>query len=242
MKILLIVEIISIVIATILRLWHAGKMNIVGEVNDGSVILVAGMFNQADSAFNLLRLPNRHYVYANFSNLGFDAASAGKQLLRLIKDNPIYGISIGAKVSAYAEAEKAIWINPCIDPKTLKGNLYWPIKIGAPILEAVSCLLGVIAFLPIIPTGIAGNYSIALLADQLFCIGYGSPTVAPSDTKAIILSSQDEFLDNGKVVEICGCNQCYVIIDTMHGRTADPAVSEWYSRAIENLLDKIPSL
>lgn len=240
MKILLMFALINMSVALCIRMVWLGTLKISKEdIKENTAILVAGMFNQAGTAYSLLDLPDTYeYATANFSNLGFNASFAGLWLRIIAKDKPIFGISIGAKVAAYSGTRQAVLINPCVYPNTLKSSLYWPIKIFSPILEIISVALGLLAFLPIIPTSIAGNYSITLLADQLFWIGYGNPKVSENAKYGIVLSNKDEFLDNTKIIK--KIPSCYTeCIDTMHGRTADPEASYQYSRAINHL--QIPS-
>lgn len=200
---------------------------------------VAGLLNQPETAFKHINIPGYTKVYVKFSPFGYSGATMGKTINALRQDEDIIlGISIGSLATLNAKMDKAILINPCCNAKMLKKSLYWLIKIFSPIAEIISLTLGWFSFIPIIPAQ-EGHYSLALLIDQLFNMGYGHMTNNPHTQTKIIISKKDEFLINEEIIRyfkkkdpLCGIAN----IDTMHARIGDPKDAPKYQAAIDYFL------
>lgn len=246
-KLILIVLIVNIVTAGVARIVFSRRLKVTREfllfdMNKARpvVLLVAGMMNQATKAFSFSRFEGYDICYLNFSMFGFNPRLAGRQIRELYKEGDVVlGISIGAKAAVYSGETEQILINPCVFPETLQLKLRLPIKIFAPLIEFVSYGLGWLAILPVIPAD-SGRYSLALLADQLFAIGYGEPNrqlVEEGNIKGVVLSIRDEFLDND-VIEKTFSNSEIVWIFTKHGRTTEAGSKGYYRLAVEKFLDR----
>lgn len=178
------IEFFNILSALITRLCMLGKSEKIYEEQDNDsnklAFCIAGLLNQPERAFEHIDIPGYKKVYVKFSPIGYSGVTLGKIInalhqitIRYYHEDIILGISIGSLAALNAKMDQTILINPCCDAKMLKKSLYWLIKIFSPIAEIISLALGWLSFIPIIPAQ-EGYYSIALLVDQLFNMGYGS--------------------------------------------------------------------
>lgn len=238
---------INIFTAALYRLFITAKREFVVKPltehwpNYHNLFLVAGFWNQADRAYQYLRLPDDANVYAlNFSVFGYNPKIAGNQITRLIfPGDDICAISVGAKAveysTAFSDARRIALICPCSHPTVLKPFFRWATRILSPLLEVVAFGLGWLAFLPIIPIKLGGHASVALVADQLFWIAYGDPRVDEYPRTGMIFSHDDELLRNGELQRIyCSANQ-QLSVEGLHARTDDPAMAEEYESALAEI-------
>ncbi len=266
------IEFFNILSALITRLCMLGKPEkIYEEQNNDSnklAFCIAGLLNQPERAFKHIDIPGYKKVYVKFSPFGYSGVTLGKIINALHQINVqhhyediVLGISIGSLAALNAKTDQTILINPCCNAKMLKKSLYWLIKIFSPIAEIISLALGWLSFIPIIPAQ-EGRYSLTLLVDQLFNMGYGSilnklPTqskvivktngqyftnsssAGQSTQTGVIVSDKDEFLNNEEIINYFEKNDplCSIVsIDTMHARIGDPKDAPKYQAAINYFL------
>gem|GEM_PF-4266327 len=246
---ILVILLLNIISCFIFRRFiHRGRMEILNFCPQGArpkscCLFLAGMMNQPGAAFSRLRTATAdQMVYAEFSIFGWNAKESIKQLNEyngFIEHVPltVFSISVGDKVArGITECKRIYALNPCPSPEVLNFRFRILSPVLAIVLELMTFLLGWIAVLPIIPADDT-NYSLALLADQLFEIGIRRSKRRNIHRSCIVLSSRDEFLDNEKVKAYFWINNRRIIeIDTHHGRTADPEASTLYNRAILRLM------
>ena len=180
MKVFTLVFLLNLITCFIARLLHGGRLIVdddKGSWFNTKIYFIAGILNQPIRAFHYFSYRGFCRVYLNYSVFGFNPKRAGKQLDKLMKDGDVVcGVSIGAKPIAYSTTNgfKRVLINPCTHPEILQPKYFWLIRIFAPLFKLLTFLLGWISILPLISAE-GGRYSLALLADQLFWIGYGYP-------------------------------------------------------------------
>lgn len=223
------------------RLYHSGRLipiddpNNTGERNEA--LLIAGLQNQPDTAYQYIETNGYDRVYLKFSYFGYSPKSAGKQLENLMDDGDIAcGVSVGAKTIEYSNlptGSRAILINPCSHPKVLKSPFRYLTKLS-PLVEVLSYSLGWLSVLPIIPADMGQKTSFALLADELFWIGWGDPEINTTNT-GVVISTEDEFLDP-KTMRRTYSEALTIEIDTLHGRTGSKKYCRKYYSAINQLL------
>ena len=169
------------------------------------VVYIAGMCGQPDQAFDKIKLPfAASEIYMRYSMFGFSPKKIGAWLDYVgLAGCSIVACSVGAKPLVYSglsisqRAEEIYLLNPCAYSKSLRRRLLWPVRIGGVALEALSYALGWIAIIPLPPHG---YYSLALLADQTFWIGFdpaGANDYFFAPNSMIVVSEHDEFLVAG---------------------------------------------
>ena len=211
------------------------------------VILLSGFRNQPDVAFSLINFSNcRQVIYLCYSNFGLNMRQATYQLQELYEKNKyadVFAISLGAKIAQSAGIKRSTLIDPCICPDAICEPYRQMFKKKAIIYGVLKVILGWLAFIPVIPVekptehGIAMGpvrYSLALLADQMCCIGYGEPKIKGSYKTTLVLSKYDGLLDNEYIMK--AFREAYIImIPAGHADTlANP---EPYKKALESLLE-----
>ncbi len=249
-KIILWVLAVNFATCTIVRLCQGGRfvvearsdaVPITTEATKNRLIEIAGLQNQANKAYQYLQFPDYEEVPLRFSYFGYNPRNTAKQLQAIVQDgDAVLAISISAKTVEFSDVSQrctTVLINPCSHPLTLKPpfrlltkTLTWP-------AEVLSYGLGWISVLPIIPADMGERTSLALMFDQLFWIGHGEPTCSLENT-GIILSTQDEFLDNDALRELYPGMPSREI-DTRHGRTGSPKVAGLYETAIQEILTEL---
>ena len=199
--------------------------------------IICNFLNQPQNAFKYIAPPRA--IYLRYSLLGYNPKNAGFQLSGLMYDKDIaIGMSIGAKAIAYAPTrhENTIFVNPCTHKSALKPSLRPVITILALIAKLASYALGWLSIIPIIPTHAENErYSLTLLADQLFWMAYGNPPVIKAK---VILSKDDEFLDNDAITKLYDLDKTNSIcIKTLHAHTDDETCAVAYAKAVNHLLN-----
>ena len=207
------------------------------------MILIAGMLSQPEGAFRHIHMPYCYSGYLRYSCFGFNPRNAGAQIHRLAKRKDyIVGISIGCKAIAYSatSANRRCFINPMTHYITLKPRYQTLIRFWTPIAEVLSYALGWLSFIPFIKTATGDHYSLALLVDQLFWTGYGDPSydkIKDMSLTGVILSADDEYLDNTIVDSIYRNSYETSEIRTRHADTLSPHVAQEYEDAMCSILD-----
>lgn len=237
--------VLNILTCLVARSIHGGRLKVV--TTDGTdlklavprVWLIAGMQAQAEPAFRFIDFGDYERVFLHYSCLGFNPKWAGRQLRSLLRaDDVICGVSVGAQPIEYAIVNrlcKCVMINPCCRPASLKPGLRRLLRVVTPCLEVLSYGLGWLAVLPLIPADFGKHISLALLADQLFWLTYGEPELQHGDQYKVILSTQDEFLDNAMLRKIYA-GAATVEINTRHGFIGSEKAAELYDSAIKQLI------
>ena len=211
------------------------------------VFLLSGFLNQPETAYHFFDFTGFHRIFLRYSILGFNPKTVAKQLESLMfAGDLVCGISIGAKPIVYSKtnAYDRVLINPCTHPETLRPKYFQKVRILSPLAELLTYLLGWFAMIPVITVDHQNYFSLTLLIDQLFWIGYGNPGRICADkapdlgdlsTTGIIVSTEDEFLDN-RVVSRLFYKSEWVEIKAKHGYTADKAYAEEYKLALDFLI------
>lgn len=242
MKLLLIVLIVNCLTAALARLIWGGRLIYHEPPSSGNseVYLIAGMLSQPENAFKYLSFNNQATMPLRYSVFGFNPKNSAKQLREIVGPyDTVVGISIGCKPILMSEnnCRRRILINPMTHSIILTAKNQMLIEYLSPEAEVLTYLLGWISFIPFINTDTGDRYSLALLIDQLYWMYYGDPK--PSATRnlekvGIVISTEDEFLANDVMKDIYS-RAVQIEIETMHGRTADPRVSNEYQKAIDTL-------
>ncbi|MBR1875442.1 hypothetical protein IJ798_03665 [Candidatus Saccharibacteria bacterium] len=243
MIVILIILALNILTALIVRVTHGGRLICDGAfpITDGKVILVAGMLSQPESAYQYIDFHNKVIGYLRFSSFGFNPKNAAYQLDEVIQPNDtVVGISIGCKpiIMSLVKCRRKILINPMTHSIILKAKNQMLIEYLAPLAEVLSYALGWISLIPFIKTDTGDHYSLALLLDQLYWMYYGDPEdedMDSLDNVGIVISNQDEFLENDIISSIYLKASGQFDIDTRHGHTANPKVAPLYQDAIDFL-------
>ena len=202
--------------------------------------VVGGFMDKPENAMKYIDLPDYQIVAITNDNFGFRISQYRDILDKYASNKDVaIGISIGAKAVVESNAKNQILINPCTDPYALYKESFWPAKIFAPILQFLSFILGWLSFIPFI-RGNDGYYSLAFFADQLWAIGYGWPEPSTESNIGIIISTDDEFLDNRVIIEDFEQealeNSTIVEINTEHATIGTRKDAEQYQEAINYLL------
>lgn len=224
------------------RLWHGGKLEVVSPENDAGannrVWLIAGLQNQPETAYQYVSFSGYEKAYLRFSYLGYSPKVASEQLDFLVgKDDLICGISVGAKTIEYADGDyRKVLINPCSHPRVLKPILYAATRYLSPLAKILSYGLGWLSALPIIPADMGQRSSFALLADELFWIGWGDPKDVNMENCSVIISAKDEFLECREMYQAYNGATTVVEINSMHARIGSEEDCAKYQSAIDRLI------
>lgn len=211
------------------------------------VCLVSGFRNQPDVAFGLIDFSRcRKIVWLMYSNFGFNMNLAARQMYEVCTagyGTEVFAISFGAMVHQHANLRKGVLIDPCINPEVILEPYRQKFRRNAIIYGALSAILGWLAFIPVIPvekpalSGIALSpvrYSLALLADQMYYIGYSETKVKESRGVTLVLSNYDGLLDNERIIRDFRAARV-IMIPAGHADTlANP---EPYQKVLEPLLE-----
>ncbi len=217
------------------------------------IFLAAGNLAQPEKAFEFLRpvFERKPYAFLQFKMIGWDSRATAKAIIdesiKSGKNVTLWTISVGDHVGRYLEGyffgqqefkrggTRIYAVNPCPTRRALRAGLRGLLMIAAPILWVIAHLLGWLSIVPFIPaTG--GKYSLILLADQYMGIAYDMCPKNTSQTQGIILSTQDELLDNEFLEK--GYFTCIkiVYVSTRHGDTV--GMSHEYLRGAKELLEE----
>ena len=205
-------------------------------------ILIAGMKSQPYEAFHLLpAVRSEQMVYANYSCFGWNAKNSAEQINNLtFWDFSLvraFTISVGDKVGRRLTRCSRIYsINPCPSPFVLKDRLQKRLPLLAILLEVLTFLLGWLAVLPLVHTD-GVPYSLALLSDQLFEASVKRDTSSENrGITSIVFSVDDEFLELEKLHRFYKMDLPVKVIESTHGRTADPDEAPEYDEALKCLM------
>lgn len=204
------------------------------EDDNKIIFLSAGNLAQPKKAFQFLKpiLRREQCAFLEFKMIGWSPRSTTKAIVEEITSSgceaTLWTISVGDHVGRYLGTYscrkfpmQTYAINPCPERKALRHGLGGLLMIVAPILWTLAHLLGWLSIIPIIPaTG--GKYSLILLADQYMVVAYDTPEKNTARTHGVILSSQDELLDNN-FLEKYFKNTKIVYVSTHHGDTVGMA-------------------
>ena len=201
--------------------------------------VIGGLLDQPDRVMRYIDLPGYQIIAIMTDVFGYSI----RQLANILdeyagEDDIAIGISIGAQAVVKSSVGTQILINPCIDPLSLGKKERWFLAFAAPLLEAVSFLLGWLSFIPFIPMN-KGHFSIATLADQLIAIEYGFPLLDRNANIGAIISTDDEFLDNEIIAsDILEQSPTAGIVEvkTKHARIGDKKDAPKYQAALNYLL------
>lgn len=203
---------------------------------------IAGNLNQPEAAFEFMRdETGDNYTYANYCPMGWDVFTTATEIAEDILEHKyqarIFTISVGDHVARYLENLgnldiKVYAINPCPNGRTLRRPLAILLTIAAPLFSLVCHGLGWISIIPLIPT-VGGKYSLMLLADQYTTIAYDLPSLQTKKTAGVILSKNDELLNNDAIRPMFGDDKI-VTIDSSHGNTVGAGLE--YLRGMRDLL------
>ena len=205
--------------------------------------VVAGNANQGWAAFGFMRSKlHSNYTYVNYSTVGWEVTTMVEKIATDIKEHNykarIFTISVGDHVARYLENDgsldvTAYAINPCPNCWSVKWYLMVLLFVFAPIFCLICYGLGWLSIIPFIPT-VGGKYSLMLLADQYLTIVYDLPPNATTKTAGIVLSKNDQLLNNDAIKQTFSKLKPEYV-DAAHGDTVG-AGSE-YLRAVEKLLN-----
>lgn len=248
--IILMFILLNIISCIIVRLIHGGRFELAGHFSNNDdkpvVYLIAGIKNQATTAYSLLKFPDKCIIPLNYSLLGYNPIEAGEQLNVLCGgqvNTVVYGISIGAKAICYSAVDQnhiVVLINPCVYPENVRLDLFGSstvpvLRTASIIFELLSYSLGWFSVLPLLHGDMENKYSIALLADQLFWSVWGRPKYDNIQNIRVLFSYNDEILDNDNIAESF-MDAKSTNIDTKHGMTGDPKSVYAYQAALNYLL------
>lgn len=203
--------------------------------------IIGGFVGNPEDAMKYIDLPGYNIIAITNDAFGFKIDQYRDIINKYAREGDIaIGISIGAKAVVESDIEKQILINPCTDPYALlHSRHFWSAKIFAPLLEIISWILGWLSFIPFIPVN-GNHFSLAFFADQLWEIGYGWPIPSTEVDIGIILSKQDEFLDNQVIIEDFNQdapdNTTILEVNTRHATIGDKKDAPKYQAAIDYLL------
>lgn len=216
--------------------------------------LVAGFMNQATSAFTFLDKALEHdcnLYYVNYSNFGYDPESYAiaihekcQEVTKLqfsekkIVKNIAVSISLGDQAISQVEPmmNDAIAINPCTYRKFLQGKYRIAIATTRPFLIVTKYLLGWLGFIPLVEVD-HNRFSVTLIIDQLLAMVDHAPTEGMNDylrNRKIILSEQDQFLDNVAIASYYKKSNI-VYIDCAHATTCDINDAQSYLSGVKQL-------
>lgn len=213
------------------------------EANREMTYLIAGNLNQPQPAFNFMTSElDANFTYVKFAVQGWNAKATAKAIIKDIRKHNyearVFAISIGDQVARYLEdelgAEVEIYsINPCsykdtLQPKYCELTTTWALPA-----EILCHLLGWPTMFPSIEVG-GGDYSLVMLVDQYWEIAYGKPPLKTSCTRGVVLSTNDEVLNNDYLRSLFGETKI-VEIDTAHADTW--AAAEEYLKGVKRLLE-----
>lgn len=232
-----------------LCLWFIGGLTATLEshVNDETshemTYLIAGNLNQPQSAFNFMMSEvGANYTYVKFGVQGWNAKATAKAIIKDIRSHDykarVFTISIGDQVARYLEDElgtevELYSINPCsyrdaLQPKYCELTTTWALPA-----EILCHLIGWPTMFPSIEVG-GGDYSLVMLVDQYWEIAYNKPPLKTSCTQGVVLSINDEILDNDYLRSLFSETRI-VEIDTAHADTW--AAAEEYLKGVKRLLE-----
>lgn len=243
-EIIILILIFNFISCSIARIIKGGRFTYNKKIfpnYNGKMILISGMLSQPENVFKLIHMPYGCNGYLNYSLLGYNPKSSGKQLAELTRSKDfVVGVSIGCKsiLLSHHPENRRVFVNPMTHSIILKPKYQMLIQYLSPIAEVLSHAIGWLAVLPVIRTGTKNFYSIALLVDQLYWMYYGDPhfdDIGNLDETGVITSTDDEFLEN-HIIEGIYNGATFEETYTRHGYLADPDVSNEYDQAINNLL------
>lgn len=240
---LLFLLLLNVITSYVFRELYLRKVSTVTQLRKSSIdgknfYLMAGMNNQPEVGFKFLTewIPEKDGIYLlRYNNVGFKPDYFSKNLKKNLKKNSVLcAISVGEQVMAEVGGNEIIRVavNPCVSSSTLKDEIRKKLIVGAPIVMLMVRATGWLAFLPILPAD-AGRYSLSLLSDQLMAIAFGEICPRECLCQKVILSKEDEFLDNEKIQEIYEGEILW--INTKHARTSGEYSSE-YLEAFKKIL------
>ena len=216
--------------------------------------LMAGFMNQATSAFTFLDKAleyNCNLYYVNYSYFGYEpeayALAVHEKCQEVTKQqfsekkivkNIAVSISLGDQVVSQVEPmmNDTITINPCTYRNFLQGKYRIVITITKPFLVVIKNLLGWLGFIPIVKVNY-NRFSITLIIDQLLAMVDHAPTEGMNDylrNRKIILSEQDQFLDNVAIASYYKKSNI-VYIDCAHATTCDINDAQSYLSGVKQL-------
>ena len=208
------------------------------------IYLISGLKSQPDKSYAKINFTGYDRVLLKFSLLGYNPALAGRQLSRFMRpEDVVCAVSLGAQSIEYSYRygeRQSILINPCSHSEIYQENRSRHPKLRrlSPLFVTITFLMGWVGVLPLLPADMGDRTSFALLMDQVFWMDYGSPELRPSQKVGIVISTEDEVLDNhGAYALYRGAH--FVEIATPHGRIGSSRYAKAYERAIAKLLAQI---
>lgn len=227
--------------ATIIPLKEDPHSNIVNYV-------IAGMLNQADTAFYaFMNDLEGNVVAVNFLASGWRPAAMNTAIRSDIEARTnrteisevrIWAISVGDQVARYLAVAppfqirtRTVAINPCTTQQCLKPDLQNMGMVAKVLRGVCEYGLGWVSLVPCL--NMSGTdtkapnrgwkYTPMLLADQLVAITNGVPlTFTQYRADFVVLSTQDQFLDNTAIREVFAAvpEEQILTIETDHSGTA----------------------
>jgi hypothetical protein len=245
LKIIIWVLILNFVTCLFARLKQGGRFVYDRKVfpdYNGKMIFIAGLLDQPDHNYEGMSMPYLRGGNLRFSLFGFNPKNSGEQLTKITRPKDyIVGASIGCKAILYSVTcrNKRVFINPATHSIAFIAKYQTMSQFLSPIAELISYALGWLSILPVITTKNNAKYSFALLADQFFWCYYGDPTydqMKMLDRTGVIISTDDEYLENDVVKSIYSEAKDVVSISTRHAFFSNPFACEEYQNAINKLL------
>lgn len=234
------------------------ELRVIKSARAGEVMnyFLPGMMDQPDVnyAFLVEKKNGRHesiipelnggMTMVYFRHTGWDALPAAIAIQQDIaqcgyKRVRIFSLSVGDHVTRELEwylgsvELENIAINPCSSEPVLNALCQWLVMYVVPIVRLLDYALGWLSIAPVISPG-HKKYSLWLITDQATQLGCWREKFWIDSTLGVILSSRDEFLDNGAIKQHFGEDVPYVMIDAKHADTRGHA--EEYRKAVQNFL------
>lgn len=217
--------------------------------------LVAGIFDHPDVSMRFLQKKyNRGITIVNNSNFGWSPERIAQAIVNDIEQHnyhaTVYAISIGDQVARFIEEAcylrnipedqiRIISLNPCPNCHMLKPHWRIIAKVCTAIIAAFTYLLGWISVIPIIPSFEHKFCSLAFISDQLLSLAAIHPPkygCSYPNTIGIVLSDNDQFLDNSQVINYFHYQTKVETIPTAHAYTVH--APHLYQAAINKILDQ----
>lgn len=228
-SVLLILNVISCVI---FRFVAGGYPDIIHyrELSGGKMTyVIAGNLGQADEASAMIADDIVGGVtFVNFSSFGYSPSLFRQRIQKDMDTYPegtefaVVAISLGNQVAqelAHTDGVIHYAINPCVGVRFLNPTMKVACVALAIVGTPVEIALGWLAYVPIFnvmnqpPTR---NYSVATLIGQFRAICFGVNSMIRTRLTGVVVSKQDELLDNSVVRSYYkGCQ--IVEIDAKHG-------------------------
>lgn len=199
--------------------------------------LIAGLLNQPDVAFyDFLEDFEGSVVAVNFLRTGWEP----QLMAELIQEDSrsrqageirIWSLSVGDQAARFVESMmlgvKTVAVNPCTTPQCLQERFQGYGQLAKILQGICEYGLGWLSLLPVIPmSGVDSaaptrnwKYSPMLLVDQLVAITCGGQPLGTYQADFVVLSEDDQFLDNGAVRDL------FTVASRVYHKTA-PAFCE----------------